>query len=536
MTLRWPLRQWQLECLEDRTMLDAAGDIVPHINQPSYPLWVAYSPPDYDPNISRVPSLAQIGKSLDRLYADGTRALFLYTLDGPLSEVPRMAKARGFETVVASIFYYDRAQLGREKAAAVLNARHIDAFVVGVEGLLQGRYTRAELELELRDMKALTGRPVTTVEPAELYLRDPTLAQLGDWVFPTIHPWYANIRDPIEGVRFTVAQYEALRKLAGTNRWVSAAEAWWPSGGGPGASEAAQATFYARLWAAGIPAVAGEAFAQPWKAWTEGPFGPEWSLYDASGGPKAVVTVMRLLRSQLTVGPAARGVGEAAEADGAPAPGSVFLAGPSISGRYEADSSRAPVPPVAPPAPFGPEVALARQAAAGRLEAKEERPTAAPDGEPQAFAPAQPRAASGATVVAAPSAGSRERPVETVVAGPTSRAEAWAAGAAQTLDARSSGVFMAISRAAGLPGLGFSVVIAPGGYGGPNPSGPEQLEEELFDRAALLDLLFESEFPPDEEAVSDPQPEEGPGPGKPGKKGLRLARRHKAAGAAAREK
>jgi exo-beta-1,3-glucanase (GH17 family) len=121
--------------------------------------WIGYAPRNFNPNIGLEPSQAQIRADLEQLYAEGWRSVYTYSLDGVQRHVPRIAKEVGFNYTLAGVFYFDEAQLAREKEAAQVELAHIDGFIVGNEGLLFGRYTPERLVEEVFFFQSL-GKPV----------------------------------------------------------------------------------------------------------------------------------------------------------------------------------------------------------------------------------------------------------------------------------------------------------------------------------------------------------------------------------------
>ena len=233
------------------------------------------------------PSENELRSSLQLLYNEGWRGLVTYSLDGTLREAPRIAKEVGFDAVIAGLFWFDEAQLARERSAALAELAYIDGFVVGNEGLATGRYSRERLDDEVLRLQAETDRPVSTSEPAQVYIDDPTLLAVGDWAFPNIHPWFANIRTIPEAVEFVESQYRQLQELS-SDRTVITKEAWWPTSGGVGASVENQVEFFRQLADTPVRFVWGEAFDQFWKE-EEGEQGTHWGLHNDVGDPKQII-------------------------------------------------------------------------------------------------------------------------------------------------------------------------------------------------------------------------------------------------------
>jgi exo-beta-1,3-glucanase (GH17 family) len=153
--------------------------------------WVDYAPSynstsdPYDPD----PTDQQINSDMKALHAEGFRGLVTYTLLGTYADIPRIAKADGFQYVIAGIYYPNNPT--EIAAAASTNVLpYTDAFVVGNEGLQDGRYTLSQLTTAIAEVHQATGKPVTTSEPGgQYYSSSPNsqaLLSLGDWLFPNI--------------------------------------------------------------------------------------------------------------------------------------------------------------------------------------------------------------------------------------------------------------------------------------------------------------------------------------------------------------
>jgi exo-beta-1,3-glucanase (GH17 family) len=150
------------------------------------------------------------------------------------------------------------------------------------------------LHAEAASLSAATGVPITTSEPKGQYDSNPTLLQLGDWVFPNIHPWFAAYRTPPDAARFVRDQVGELEALA-PGRAVIVKEAWWPTGGGdPAATEPNQTSFLRELSHTSVRFVWGEAFDQYWKT-QEGPQGPHWGFHTDIGAPKNIIPGLRYI-------------------------------------------------------------------------------------------------------------------------------------------------------------------------------------------------------------------------------------------------
>jgi len=253
--------------------------------------WISFEPAaPFDPTLGVATTDSATRASLQQLFDEGWRGIVTYSLDPVqgLDQVPRIAKEIGFHFMIAGIYWYDEAQLTRERAAALDQARYIDAIVIGNEGLMGGRYTRERLTTELESLRAATGKPVTTSEPDWLYQEDPSLVMLGDWVFPNVHPWFADIRSTSSGVSFVESRVKALQQLA-PGRTIVLKESWWPTAGGdPAATEDNQSAYFTALAASGVKFIWGLGYDEYWKT-DDGPQGPHWGFHDSQRHAKRLV-------------------------------------------------------------------------------------------------------------------------------------------------------------------------------------------------------------------------------------------------------
>jgi exo-beta-1,3-glucanase (GH17 family) len=243
---------------------------------------VAYNPKHHDPRTGAAPPAASVRDDAQELARRGFRSVTTYASTPALARVCRLFKKAGFASVVVGVWEpTDEAEL----RAAIRQRRCADAYVVGTEGLTFGRYTPDALESAIERLRAATGKPVTTRETPGTYCTDPGLLALGDWVFPTVHPYFAGLTDPAAACAWTAERHEAL--LAAVPRGVPLviAETGLPTAGAPGLGEAGQAEFFRCLEARGVPFAFFEGHDQLWK--TALPVEPHWGLFRADGTPKA---------------------------------------------------------------------------------------------------------------------------------------------------------------------------------------------------------------------------------------------------------
>ncbi|HID61128.1 MAG TPA: hypothetical protein EYP49_00050, partial [Anaerolineae bacterium] len=114
---------------------------------------------------------------------------------------------------------------------------------------------------------------------------NPQVMNLGDWVFPNVHPYWHGITDPSQAVAWTEERFRELD--AQTDKLVVFKEVGLPTGGDDQVNEAKQAEYYRLLQDTSVAFVYFEAFDQPWKDWA--PVEPHWGLFRRDRSPKPVV-------------------------------------------------------------------------------------------------------------------------------------------------------------------------------------------------------------------------------------------------------
>jgi exo-beta-1,3-glucanase (GH17 family) len=236
-----------------------------------------------------------IRQDLDVLCRAKFTGLVTYSSSGFMGkEFPRIAQAMGIKGIIPGIWDPNNPQ---EIAAAIAAASNpiVLGYCVGNAGLPdkekpKGRYTLEQLTAVIQSLRTLTGKPVTTTEPYAHYSNE-QLLKLGDWVFPTAHPYVYRVRDPREAVKWTKAAYDDLKKRSG--RFVLFKEVGLPTAGDEEGkmSETAQETYYTELAKTDVRFVYFEAFDQPGK--TRLSVEPHWGIFQADRTPKLLA--MKLL-------------------------------------------------------------------------------------------------------------------------------------------------------------------------------------------------------------------------------------------------
>lgn len=251
-------------------------------------VWVAYSPSKADPPKKVEASPDQIRKDLLILWKAGFSGLVTYGSQGHFGQdIPGLAKAANFEGIIMGI--WDPVD-EKEMANAISAGEHpiVLGYCVGNEGL-GTRYDFDKLSEAVKKLQKKTGKPVTTTEQCEDY-SDSALLNLGDWVFPNVHPYFHNKTNAASAVHWTQTVYDDLKKR--TTRFILFKEVGFPTSGDPSGkmSERLQEQYYLSLAKTNVPFVYFEGFDQPWK--THLPIEPYWGIFRADGRPKRLATYL----------------------------------------------------------------------------------------------------------------------------------------------------------------------------------------------------------------------------------------------------
>ncbi len=250
-------------------------------------VWVAYSPTSANPEDHIEPNAESVQEDIAVLRKAGFTGLVTYSSAGLVGrEVSRIAEKAGIKGLVLGIWDLSNQQ---EIAAAVAVASNpiVLGYCAGNEGLSgqgqEGRYTLEQLTAVIQSLRTLTGKPVTTAEQYDDY-SDERLLKLGDWVFPTVHPYFHHVYEPRTAVKWTKTVYDDLKKRSG--RFVLFKEVGLPTAGDEEGqmSETAQEMYYTELAKTDVKFVYFEGFDQPWK--THLPVEPHWGIFRADRTPK----------------------------------------------------------------------------------------------------------------------------------------------------------------------------------------------------------------------------------------------------------
>ena len=245
--------------------------------------WIAYSPTNYNPNKEIYPELDSIKKDLEVLRSFGATGIITYGAMGVLGEIPRLAKEAGFEGVIMGIWDIENRS---EIVNVTLAKDYADGYCVGNEGYNK-RYDLEALAKAIKTIKEATNRPATFTEEVFDYSSS-ELLELGDWIFPNIHPFACEIKDPAKGVAWLIKHYQYLQKKNTLHKPIIFKETGFHTRGGKGANQANQKKYFNLLLEAKVPFVYFEAFDQNWKRHAS--YEPYWGLFDAKRRPKKFVS------------------------------------------------------------------------------------------------------------------------------------------------------------------------------------------------------------------------------------------------------
>jgi len=242
--------------------------------------WVAFSPTGQNPEKGLRPDDLSLVEDLQTLHAAGFDGLVTYAAD---ARTHRLARQAGFKAMIVGVWDpADPAELALAESAGTDPL--VLGYVVGNEGRGK-RYDNRVLEYAVNRLRQATGKPVTTTEEAGDY-DDPSLAKMGDWMFPNVHPYFAGHTDPVSGAAWTAAMYEELKPIA-AGRPLLFKEVGLPTAGALEISEEGQAEYYRLLQDTPVRFVYFEAFDQPSK--NSLPIEPYWGLFRNDRSPKPVV-------------------------------------------------------------------------------------------------------------------------------------------------------------------------------------------------------------------------------------------------------
>ncbi len=249
--------------------------------------WVSYAPTNFDPTRNIYPDNDSLEADLTLLYDTGFRGMVTYGAENSLENIPRLAQDIGFDGIIMGVWLPNALQMGN----GISQSEYVDGYCLGNENL-ERSYSLEELTSAMEELRAETGKPVTTTEEWGDYLGPlaEELIALGDWVFPNAHPYWAGLTNPAEAALWTDNRHNELREIIPSEKILAFKEVGLPSAGEPAVSEENQRDYYQLLGGSEILFSYFEAFDQPWKDWA--PVEPYWGLFDEGRSPKLVVSLL----------------------------------------------------------------------------------------------------------------------------------------------------------------------------------------------------------------------------------------------------
>ncbi|MCM8763247.1 MAG: hypothetical protein NC936_00915 [Candidatus Omnitrophica bacterium] len=243
--------------------------------------WVAYSPTNYSPYSGDYPTLSSIEEDLKLLLEAGFNGIITYSAHGIFADIPETAKRMGFQGVIMGVWDI----FSQEELQAAINASSfVDGYCLGNENLGR-RYEIEELDKVMSYVRQATQRPVTTSEEITDYANE-RVVKLGDWIFPNIHPFLFNTKDPKKAVNFVRHAYKILLRAA-KGKPTLVKEVGFPTKGDIQANQKNQKIFFNLLEKTEVNFAYFEAFDQPWKMHLE--IEPYWGLFDKNRRPKRFI-------------------------------------------------------------------------------------------------------------------------------------------------------------------------------------------------------------------------------------------------------
>jgi len=249
--------------------------------------WIAYAPTHFNPNAKLYPDRRSLEQDLKVLRDAGFSGIITYGSEYSLAEIPEIAKALGFQGVIMGIWDI---RDSNEIASAIFMADYVDGYCVGNEGLYK-RYDLDELKKAIDYIKAKTHRPATTTEEIFDYAKTYVL-EIGDWIFPNVHPFLSSVKDPAPAVNWIKGHYRIIKRHADQlKKPVLFKEIGYPTRGDIHASAKNQKKFFDLIEKSGVNFAYFEAFDQYWKRWL--PVEPHWGLFDKNRKPKSYIKLKR---------------------------------------------------------------------------------------------------------------------------------------------------------------------------------------------------------------------------------------------------
>ena len=271
--------------------------------------WITYDPLHFDPSLYPNPDVDSMDRELEWIRDAGFDGIITFTSRGTFSTIPELAKRNGLLVIMGVWDPTDR----QEITIAISKQEYIDAYCVGHNGLDKS-YSYDALVKAIQYIRFRTKRPVSTTEKTGLYLSDPRLLSLGDWIFPDAHVSVQNDGDMnflADATRDGKKTFETAKRIAEHERRntkpILLKMVTYPMNGITNASLEEQEAFFVFIlderrkvlpdMPSDVSISVHSAFDTPWKTtWPFYEWDPYTGLFDDKGTPRpaAIETVRRL--------------------------------------------------------------------------------------------------------------------------------------------------------------------------------------------------------------------------------------------------
>jgi exo-beta-1,3-glucanase (GH17 family) len=248
--------------------------------------WIGYAPTGYHPNASPrvVPSRESLRTDLTVLHDAGFTGLITYGAALPM--IAEVAQQVGFRAMLLGVWDpFDPVERARALRTVTAHRQLIGGIIVGNEGLMTGRYTIERLCSAMGEIRAVTGKPVSTTEPVDFALSEQRIGACSDFITVNAHPYFSNQKEPHAAVLWTQQAWDAVR-LRYPDKPALLKEVGLPTAGDEVLNENAQAEYYKLLAATYVTFAYFEAYDSRFKT---GAIEQSWGLWHADRTPKPVV-------------------------------------------------------------------------------------------------------------------------------------------------------------------------------------------------------------------------------------------------------
>lgn len=178
--------------------------------------WINYEPMNYIPYHKEFPEPGRMWVELKAL-AEDFDGLITFGCNGSLAEIPRIAKAVGFKTVIIGVEDPGDPVL---VDIAITQDQWVDAYVLGHNYAIDTvpeDYSKIKAHIigQIRKVQRMTGKPVsTTLYYDELHLY-PEYLEVVDWIFPDIGgTWRKSKCDSTRQMDYMLREFDRFVEMA----------------------------------------------------------------------------------------------------------------------------------------------------------------------------------------------------------------------------------------------------------------------------------------------------------------------------------